>query len=148
MWQVLNRNLLAATKDSVVLDAADDVGLYLLKDQAITPAAIEFDVRGENKMNESFVGIAFNLENEQTYEAIYLRPFNFYNPDTVRRWRAVQYVYMPTHPWEKLRAEHPGQYENKVLQAPNPDKWFHVKITLVEQEIKVYVDRNPNHHWW
>jgi pimeloyl-ACP methyl ester carboxylesterase len=143
LWQIINRNLLAATKDSVVLDAAADVGLYLLKDQTFTPTTIEFDVRGENKMNESFVGIAFNLQNEQTYEAIYLRPFNFYNPDTIRRWRAVQYIYMPNHPWEKLRADHPGQYENRIVQAPNPDKWFHVKITLVEQEIKVFIDNKP-----
>jgi hypothetical protein len=141
-WQIYNRTLQSASKDSVAFSEGDDVGLWILKEEQWNPGIIEFDVRGENNMNRSFVGIAFNLQDEKTYEGIYFRPFNFYNPDTVRRSRAVQYVYMPNYPWEKLREEHPGQYEHKVLNAPNPDKWFHAKIVFNYPEIKVFVDGN------
>lgn len=141
-WQIYNRSVQSVSKDSVAFSQGPDVGLWILKEEKWDPAVIEFDVRGENNMNQSFVGIAFNVQDEQNYEAIYFRPFNFYNPDTVRRSRAVQYVYMPDHPWEKLRAEHPGQYEHKVLNAPNPDKWFHAKIVFSYPEIKVFVEGN------
>ena len=141
-WQIYNRSLQSVSKDSVAFSPGPDGGLWILKEKQWDPATIEFDVRGENNMNQSFVGIAFNVQDEKTYEAIYFRPFNFYNPDTARRPRAVQYIYMPDYPWEKLRAEHPGQYEHKVLNAPNPDKWFHAKIVFTYPEIKVFVDGN------
>ncbi|WP_276481085.1 alpha/beta fold hydrolase [Paraflavitalea pollutisoli] len=139
-WQIYNRELQTTTKDSVALQAGPGDGMYIWKN-ACQPSAIEFDVRGDNFMNQSFVGFAFNIQDNKQYEVIYLRPFNFFNPDTVRRWRAVQYVYMPDHPWEKLRAETPGKYENRIVQPPNPDKWFHVKITIQHPVIKVYVNR-------
>lgn len=140
-WQIYNREIQTVSKDSVSLKAAPLDGLYTWKQGNIQPAVIEFDVRGDDAMNQSFVGFAFNIQDEKHYEAIYLRPFNFFNPDTVRRWRAVQYVYMPDQPWEKLRAETPGKYENRIVQPPHPDKWFHVKITLQHPVIKVYINR-------
>lgn len=139
-WQIYNREAATVSKDSVSLKAGPADGLYTWKDD-FQPSVIEFDVRGDNFMNQSFVGFAFNIQDEKHYEAIYLRPFNFFNPDTVRRWRAIQYVYMPDYPWEKLRAESPGKYENRLVQPPHPDKWFHVKITIRHPEIKVYINR-------
>lgn len=143
-WQIYNRELQFISKDSLVLGEAPEDGLYLFNEEMSTPAVIELDIRGENKMNQSFVGVAFNAQDAKTYEAIYFRPFNFYNPDTIRRPRSVQYVYQPNYPWDKLRAEHPGKYENRVLQAPDPNKWFHVKIEINHPVIKVYVNNNPS----
>lgn len=143
LWQIYNRDVQFIGKDSIGFLPADGQGMSVLKNETPTLSAIEFDVKGENNMNGCFVGIAFNMQNDSTYECIYFRPFNFYNPDTVRRPRSVQYVFMPTHPWEKLRAEHPGKYENRILQAPDPNKWFHVKITIHHPEIKVFVNNNP-----
>lgn len=38
---------------------------------------IEFDVRGKNEKQHSFVGLAFHAKDDTTYDAIYLRPFQF-----------------------------------------------------------------------
>jgi hypothetical protein len=56
---------------------------------------IEFDVKGKNVVQQSFVGVAFHHQDEKTFDAVYFRPFNFSNPDTARRRRAVQYISMP-----------------------------------------------------
>lgn len=141
-WQIFNRSIVTVSKDSVAFGQGENEGMWIWKGTTFTPQTIEFDVRGENNMDRSFVGIAFNLQDEKTYEGIYFRPFNFYNPDTIRRWRAVQYICAPNYPWFKLREDSPGKYENKVWQAPNGDDWFHVKITVDHPVIKVYVNKS------
>lgn len=143
LWQIYDRNLQFAVKDSMGFAPGDSIGLYVLKNEILSLGAVEFDVKGENKMFDNFVGFAFNMQDPHTFETIYFRPFNFYNPDTARRSRAVQYMSLPGYPWNKLRNEHPGQYENRILQAPDPDQWFHVKITFHHPGIKVFVNNNP-----
>jgi hypothetical protein len=91
-------------------------------------------------LQQSFVGFAFHYRDEKTYEAVYFRPFNFANPDTARRWRAVQYIAMPDYPWEKLRETFPGKYENKVNPVPDPNGWFHVKIIVEGKKVSAYVN--------
>lgn len=115
-------------------------GLYLLKDYQFSEGSIEFEVKGKNVDGKSFVGLAFHVQNDSTYDAVYLRPFNFVNSDTIRRWRAVQYVSHPGHPWFKLRASFPGKYENKVKPVPNPDDWFQVKIMVTGNKVQVFVN--------
>ena len=48
------------------------------------------------------------------------RPFNFKTEDQARVLRAVQYISHPAHPWQKLRTDHPGQYEKPVKPVPDP----------------------------
>lgn len=115
-------------------------GLYLLKDYSFREGSLEFEVKGKNVDGRSFVGIAFHVQNDSTYDAVYLRPFNFMNTDTIRRWRAVQYIAHPGHPWHKLRESFPGKYENKVKPVPNPDDWFNVKITVEGKKVQVFVN--------
>lgn len=103
---------------------------------------IEFDVRGRNLMGQSFLGIAFHIQNDSTYDAIYFRPFNFSNPDTIRRWRAVQYISIPNFEWDKLRAQFPGKYENKVNPVPGGDDWFHCKIIVKDKLVSVFVNNS------
>jgi hypothetical protein len=52
-------------------------GLAWLKGMDFSNGTIEFDVRGEDIKQHSFVGIAFHGQNDSTFEAIYLRPFQF-----------------------------------------------------------------------
>ena len=94
-------------------------------------------------MQQSFVGFAFHIQDEKTYDAIYFRPFNFMNADTTRRWRAVQYISHPVYTWDKLRQDHPGKYENKVNPVPQPEGWFHVKIVVEGSDVKVFVNNAP-----
>src|SRR2546423_9109024 len=43
------------------------------------------------------------------------------------------YVSHPTYPWQKLRAEHPGEYEQPVSPAPDPNGWVHVRVVVASQ---------------
>lgn len=99
-WQVFNREAKLSEPGKVELSAADGDGLMILKTSSFGEGIIEFDVKGEDKMGQSFVGLAFHVQNEKEFEAVYFRPFNFFNADTARRWRAVQYIYAPDYPWK------------------------------------------------
>jgi hypothetical protein len=143
LWQIYGREQPAMSKDSIVFRAEDPDGLLLLKNETVGDAIIEFDLRGRNEMDQSFVGLAFNVQDEKHFELVYFRPFNFFNPDTMRRPRSVQYTYEPEFPWQKLRAAHPGKYENRLTPTPDPDRWFHVKLVIAHPSIKIYVNNNP-----
>ena len=115
-------------------------GLLILKGIEFSNGTIEFDVKGRNVIQQSFVGIAFHEQGEKSYESVYFRPFNFANPDTARRSHSVQYISMPDYPWEKLRETSPGKYENKVNPVPDPDGWFHVKIIVDGEKVSAFVN--------
>jgi hypothetical protein len=101
---------------------------------------IEFDIRGKDVQQQSFVGIAFHGVDGTTYDAIYFRPFNFRTEDQARRIRAVQYISHPTYPWQKLRQEHPGQYEKPVSPVPDPNGWFHARVVVASPKVSVFVN--------
>jgi len=101
---------------------------------------IELDIRGKDIPQQSFVGVAFHGVDGTTYDAIYFRPFNFKTDDSVRHAHAVQYVSHPTYPWQKLRAEQPGKYEQPVSPAPDPNGWFHVRVVVAAPQVKVFVN--------
>ena len=142
VWVAFNREAKSAGTDKVELSAADADGLLVLQTVNFSSGVIEFDVKGEDKMGASFVGLAFHVQDNKQFEAVYFRPFNFFNVDTVRRWRAVQYIFAPDYPWEKLRELFPGKYENKVLNAPNPNEWFHIKLIIKPDLIQAFVNKN------
>ena len=127
-------------KKGIRLSEAPNDGVMILKDFEFREGTIELDIKGKNALQQSFVGLAFHGQDLNTYDAIYFRPFNFMNPDTSRRRRAVQYISMPNYPWEKLRQDHPGKYENRVQPVPNPDGWFHVRIVVFGKRVRVFVN--------
>ena len=127
----------------IKMNEAPGDGLAILNDVTFDNGTIEFDVKGRNVMQESFVGIAFLIQDRTTYDAIYFRPFNFMNADTARRRRAVQYISQPAFPWETLREKHPGKYENKVTPVPNPDDWFHARVVVDGKKVSVFVNQSP-----
>jgi len=142
-WQMSNRSSIALNEDgkkAIQLNELPGDGLMILKDTVFSNGVIELDIRGSNKMQQSFVGIAFHGKDLKTYDAVYFRPFNFKSDDPVRRSHSVQYISMPDNDWEKLRTSFPGKYEHSVEPAPNPDDWFHVKINVTGKRISVYVN--------
>jgi hypothetical protein len=114
-------------------------GVAYLPGIAFASGTIEFDVRGKDIQQQSFVGVAFHGVDGTTYDAIYFRPFNFRTPDPARRVRAVQYIAHPTYTWQKLRAEHPGEYERAVNPVPDPNGWFHVRVVVAGSRVMVFV---------
>jgi hypothetical protein len=142
VWRIHNR---AATtvpdRDKALrLDARQDDGMVWLVGSKFSEGTINLDLRGANKPGQSFVGVAFRGIDDTTFDAIYFRPFNFKNPDIARRSRAVQYVSQPKYTWEKLRKDSPGKYENAVSPVPDPDGWFHARIEIEGQTIRVFVN--------
>jgi pimeloyl-ACP methyl ester carboxylesterase len=146
-WRLYNRSVEIINeegKKAVRLSEAANDGFMILKGFEFSSGTIEFDVKGKNVLQQSFVGIAFHGVDEKTFDAVYFRPFNFINADTARRSRAVQYVSMPEYPWEKLRSESPSKYENKVHPVPNPDGWFHVKLIVDGKRVSAFVNNSPS----
>jgi hypothetical protein len=123
----------------VRLSEGPRAGILWLNDKVSKIGVIEFDVRGKDVLQKSFVGIAFHGVNDSTYEAIYFRPFNFHAKDSVRKIHAVQYISEPEFTWRKLRDERNGQYEKAVIPAPDPNGWFHAKVVVTDAEVLVFV---------
>lgn len=138
-WTLHNR---AATQSNgeVHLDARDNDGLLWFKKFSFTNGTIELDIKGRDLQGQSFVGIAFHIVNDSTYDAVYFRPFNFKNPQ--RADHSVQYISHPQSTWFKLREEHPGKYENTVAPVPDPNGWFHARIEVNYPHIQVFVDQS------
>lgn len=145
-WSAANRSVSTTSENgtaTVTLDARPGDGVVWLKQLNLENGVIEADIRGADIQGRSFVGIAFRGADEETYDAVYFRPFNFLSDDPVRRGHGVQYISHPDYTWHRLRAEHPEAYENPVEPAPDPDAFFHVKIVLEKPVIRVYVNDQP-----
>ena len=117
-----------------------DIGLALVEGVEFTEGTLEVDLKGKGKVQRTFLGVGFNVVDENTFEAIYFRPFNFMKDDKTSRQRAVQYVAWPKHTWQKLRAGNPGVYESAVKPVPDPSGWFHARIEVAKQKVSVWVD--------
>jgi len=114
-------------------------GVAYLRGIEFTNGTIEFDVRGKDVQQQSFVGVAFHGVDGTTYDAIYFRPFNFRAVDPARRIHAVQYISHPTYTWQKLRTEQPGKFEQAVNPVPDPNAWFHVRVVVASPRVSVFV---------
>jgi hypothetical protein len=114
------------------------VGLALPMSVRFSTGTIEIDLKGKNIRQRSFLGVAFNVADERTFEAVYFRPFNF-KAEEPMRGRSVQYVAWPANTWEHLRKTAPGQFENPVHPVPDPDSWFHARIEVTEKQVRVFV---------
>jgi hypothetical protein len=129
----------APERPSVRLSAAAGDGLAWLDGVAFTTGTVRLDVRGRNAPGQSFVGIAFNGVDDQTYEAVYVRPFNFQATNPVQRDHAVQYIAHPTFTWNALREGRPEVFENPVVPPPDPDAWVPLRLEVTEDSVTVYV---------
>ena len=140
--QVFNRTATSFTEGSrtgVRLSEAANNGVAFLRGVELANGTIELDIRGKDVQGQSFVGVAFHGADDSTYDAVYFRPFNFRTDDSARHSHAVQYVSHPAYPWQKLRAEHPGEYEKSVTPAPDPSGWFHVRVVVASPKVSVFV---------
>lgn len=102
---------------------------------------IEIDIRGRDVFQRSFVGIAFHRRDDSTYEAVYLRPFNFRAEDPIRRGHAVQYIAPPQYHWQQLRQQFPEEFENPVDSSLDPTGFVPLRVVVKGQAIEVYVGR-------
>jgi hypothetical protein len=127
-------------RKGVRLSEAEGEGPAYLPGIDLADGTIELDRKGRDVQGASFISVAFHGVDGTTYDAIYFRPFNFKTEDPARVLRAVQYISHPAHPWQKLRAEHPGQYEKPVKPVPDPNAWFHARVVVASPKVSVFVD--------
>lgn len=142
-WEIFNREASLNNIEgniNVHFKEAQGSGLAWINDHEFANCIIEFDVKGRNIRGRSFVGIAFRGIDNETYDGIYFRPFNFKSENDLNRSHGVQYIDHPDNTWSKLRAEHTGIYENEVKPVPNPEKFFHAKIVIMNKDVSVYVN--------
>ena len=126
--------------DAVQMNAVKSDGLGILEAVEFDTGRIEIELLGENNPGKSFIGVAFNIQNDSTYEVIYFRPFNFVAKEQIRKDHMVQYVFHPEYTWRKLRNERTGEFENEIANPPNPDDWFRAIIKINEEKVAVYVN--------
>ena len=158
-WRLFSRTIEVQGESGreylAIVGEPDTVGLAWSPALAFTDGDIEFDVRGRDIPGHSFVGIAFHIVSDTSFDAVYLRPFNFQAADSARRAHAVQFVSSPAYHWDRLRAEQPGVFEKAVPASLDPAGWIHVRVRVRGPAIDVYLDRaetpvlsivNPSSH--
>ena len=142
-WDLSNRKSAnIPEKHGIRVGEAPNDGLMILKDADFSDGIIELDIRGSHRVQQSFVGLAFHIQDSNTFDAIYFRPFNFKSDEAIRRSHSVQYISMPGNDWEKLRNTFPGKYESAVNPVPDPDEWFHAKIVIKGLHVAVFVNNS------
>ena len=127
------------------LHLSDDIGdgIAWINGLSFTNGDLEFDVRGVDLEGKSFVGLVFHGSDDHTFEGIYFRPFNFFSLDSAKKVHCVQYIASPDFSWKYLRETFPGRYEKAVRPRPDPNDWFHVRVSVLGKMIRVFVNRNP-----
>jgi len=114
-------------------------GVVWIEGSDFAEGTIEVDVRGRDVLQQSFVGIAFHRKDDNAYESVYLRPFNFRAADPVRHRHAVQYITLPDYDWPRLRQEFPDKFESPVDASVAPTDWVPLRVVVRGDAIQVYV---------
>lgn len=140
----INRTV-SLTEDgtAVQMNAQPGDGLGMVEGVFFTKGVIDLEIKGENNPGKSFIGLAFNIQNDSTFEAVYFRPFNFVADEAIRRAHMVQYINHPHKTWRVLRETRTGEFENEIKSPPDPDDWFRAKIIVDDDTVSVYVNEAP-----
>jgi hypothetical protein len=133
------RSLVDGARSGVRLSEAPGEGVVFLAGIELANGTIQFDVRGKDVAQQSFVGVAFHGVDGTAYDAVYFRPFNFRAKDPVSRSHAVQYHSLPVYTWQKLRTDQPGKYEQAVNPVPDPNAWFRARVVVANTQVSVFV---------
>ena len=144
--ELVNREIISTDDkeaNTLTLNAKKGDGIAVLKKINFNVGTIQLEIKGENNPGKSFVGVAFNIQNDSTYEAIYFRPFNFKSNEIERREHSIQYISHPKNTWKFLRTNHKGHYEAEYLNAPAPDEWFAISVKIDKDKVYVY-DKESN----
>ncbi len=141
--EVYNRGLSALDEPAHAgIRLSEDLGegVAWLKGIEFSDGTIEFDVRGKDVKQHSFVGVAFHGANDPTFDAIYLRPFRFRETADSLRSRSIQYISLPEYTWRVLRAKSPGVYEGPIDPPPDPNAWVHMRVVVQGETISTFIN--------
>jgi len=122
--------------------AANATSYALIKDVSFRDGVIEVDLAGQPAAAASsgargFIGIAFRIQGDGSYEYIYLRPTNGRSDDQVRRNHSTQYSSYPNFDFVRSRQEAPEKYESYVDLEPGI--WTRYRIEVEGRKARLYV---------
>jgi hypothetical protein len=123
---------------------SDEAMLAILTGHDFKDGTIEVEVAGSRRADSApdargFIGLAFRVQPEGSkFEYVYLRPINGRAENQLQRNHSVQYASEPDFPWNRLRAENPGQYESYVDLEPGV--WTKMKIVISGTKVDLYVN--------
>ncbi len=121
-----------------------DGGIAIVKDTDFANGSILVDLAGQvregaNPTARGFIGVAFRVQDDGgKYECFYLRPTNGRAEEQLRRNHSTQYISHPEYPWERLRSEHPGEYESYVDLVPGA--WMSLRIDVDGTDARLFVN--------
>ena len=115
-------------------------GLAWLPGKEFSTGTITIEVRGLDQPQRSFVGFAFHGRDNETFDAVYVRPFNFNAADPVRKSHAIQYISMPANSWPVLREKFPGKYESALTPPPPAEEWVRLRLEVEAKQLRVFVN--------
>ena len=123
-------------------DAANAMSYAVIKDESFRNGTIEVDLAGQPAAGagegaRGFIGIAFRLQADGSYEYIYLRPTNGRADDQVRRNHSTQYSAHPDFDFARSRQEAPEKYESYVDLEPGV--WTRFRIEIDGRRARLYV---------
>lgn len=130
-------------RDGVRVSGGSSNGVAWAEGTNFQSGTIDVDVRGRESMRQTFVGVAFHRKDDNTYEAVYLRPFNFRASDPTRRQHAVQYITLPQFDYDRLRIDFPEDFENPVDASIEPTNWVHLRVVVQGAKVQIYVGGVP-----
>jgi hypothetical protein len=141
MLRAVNRDVtkLQGSQNGVHMSDRSDPGIVWIQGSDFTQGTIEVDVRGRDQFQRSFIGIAFHGVDDRTYEAVYLRPFNFRTEDVTSHRHAIQYMALPEFDWPRLRQKFPEEFEGPVDSSIVPSDWVTLRVLVQGQIVEVYV---------
>jgi len=139
--RAVNREVTALEGSStgVYVSNGSGSGVVWIEDLDLAEGTIDIDVCGRDAAQRSFLGIAFHRQDDETYEAVYLRPFHFRADDAVRHQHAVPYIAVPDHDWPQLRESSPEEFENPVDASIDPIAWIPLRVVVDAQRVQVFV---------
>jgi len=139
--RVVNREIskTADRAEAVHLNEREGNGVAWVDGTDFAQGTIEVEIRGRDVFQQSFVGIAFHRRDDNAYEVVYLRPFNFRAEDPARHQHAVQYAKVPDFDWPQLRKEFPEEFENPVDASIAPTGWVPVRLVVGAKTVQIYV---------
>jgi hypothetical protein len=123
-------------------NAGNAESLAVVKGLSFRDGTIEVDLAGQPAAGAAegargFIGIAFRLQSDGSYEYIYLRPTNGRADDQVRRNHSTQYSSHPTFDFARSRQEAPEKYESYVDLEPGV--WTKYRIEIDGRRARLYV---------
>lgn len=123
--------------------AANATSYAVIKGASFRDGAIEVDLAGQPAAGtgegaRGFIGIAFRLQSDGSYEYIYLRPTNGRADDQVRRNHSTQYSSHPGFDYARSRQESPEKYESYVDLQPGVGTKY--KIEVDGRKARLYVN--------